>query len=131
MGSQVRLKSHRAGRRSGDQFCVYVGDWLVFPNLTSSEIEAIATRAVSFDHLIRDFIQSRLGFRFVETQSGTAALELERLGRAGSLGQLPLLNPTCLDLRSNENARARCHTTTPTGRHWEVITAFDLVCFGL
>lgn len=93
-GLKSRLKSHRAGRRSGDQFCVYVGDWLVLPTLTSAEIEAIATRAVSFDHLIRDFIQSRLGFRFVETQSGAAALELERVGRAGALGQLPLLNPT-------------------------------------
>ena len=93
-GLKSRLKSHRAGRRSGDQFCVYVGDWLVLPTLTSAEIEAIATRSMSFDHLIRDFIQSRLGFRFVETQSGAAALELERVGRAGALGQLPLLNPT-------------------------------------
>jgi hypothetical protein len=93
-GLKSRLKSHRAGRRSGDQFCVYVGDWLVFPNLTSSEIEAISARALSFDHLIRDFIQSKLGFRFVETESGSAALKLERLGRSGSLGQVPLLNPT-------------------------------------
>ena len=93
-GLKSRLKSHRAGRRSGDQFCVYVGDWLVLPTLTSSEIEAISARALSFDHLIRNFIQSKLGFRFVETESGAAALELERLGRAGALGQLPLLNPT-------------------------------------
>ena len=93
-GLKSRLKSHRAGRRSGDQFCVYVGDWLVLPALTVAEIESISTRSMSFDHLIRDFIQSRLGFRFVETQSGTAALDLERMARAGSLGQLPLLNPT-------------------------------------
>jgi len=93
-GLKSRLKSHRAGRRSGDQFCVYVGDWLVLPTLTPSEIQAISTRAMSFDHLIRDFIQSKLGFRFVETESGSAALELERLARAGSLGHLPLLNPT-------------------------------------
>ena len=66
----------------------------MFPNLTSSEIEAISARALSFDHLIRDFVQSKLGFRFVETESGSAALELERLGRSGSLGQVPLLNPT-------------------------------------
>ena len=93
-GLKSRLKSHRAGRRSGDQFCVYVGDWLVLPTLTSAEIESISARALSFDHLIRDFIQSELGFRSVETESGSAALDLERLARAGSLGQRPLLNPT-------------------------------------
>jgi len=93
-GLKSRLKSHRAGRRSGDQFCVYVGDWLVLPTLTPSEIEAISTRALSLDHLIREFIQSKLGFRFVETESGSDALDLERLARAGSLGQRPLLNPT-------------------------------------
>ena len=93
-GLKSRLKSHRAGRRSGDQFCVYVGDWLVLPTLTSAEIESISARALSFDHLIRNFIQSELGFRFVETESGSAALDLERLARAGSLGQRPLLNPT-------------------------------------
>lgn len=93
-GLKSRLKSHRAGRRSGDQFCVYVGDRLVLPTLSSAQIEAISTRSMSFDHLIRDFIQSRLGFRFVETASGPDALRVERLGRAGSLGQLPLLNPS-------------------------------------
>ena len=93
-GLKSRLKSHRAGRRSGDQFCVYVGDWLVLPTLTSADIEAVSARALSLDHLIRDFIQSELGFRFVETESGSAALDLERLARAGSLGQRPLLNPT-------------------------------------
>jgi hypothetical protein len=37
-----RLASHASGRRSGDQFCVYVADRLVMPELTSDGLEAIA-----------------------------------------------------------------------------------------
>ena len=33
-----RLASHASGRRSGDQFCVYVCDRLVLPGLTVEEI---------------------------------------------------------------------------------------------
>ena len=33
-----RLAAHASGRRSGDQFCVYVADVFVLPQLTTSEI---------------------------------------------------------------------------------------------
>src|SRR5215475_6178752 len=33
-GIYTRLRSHASGRRSGDQFCVYVTDRLVLPILT-------------------------------------------------------------------------------------------------
>jgi hypothetical protein len=41
-GLYTRLQSHASGRRSGDQFCVYVADRLVLPTLTQQDIAAIA-----------------------------------------------------------------------------------------
>src|SRR5215210_5893290 len=37
-GLASRLRSHASGRRSGDQFCVYVADHYVLPDLTSEQI---------------------------------------------------------------------------------------------
>lgn len=37
-----RLKSHASGRRSGDQFAVYVCDQFVIPALTTADMSALA-----------------------------------------------------------------------------------------
>jgi hypothetical protein len=42
-GIYTRLQSHASGRRSGDQFCVYVADRLVLPTLSQDDITAIAS----------------------------------------------------------------------------------------
>src|SRR3974377_168950 len=42
-GIYTRLQSHASGRRSGDQFCVYVADHLVLPALSQEDIAAIAS----------------------------------------------------------------------------------------
>ena len=93
-GLWERLNSHASGRRSGDQFCVYVADRLVLPQLTHQKITDIGAGSLSLDNLIRDYIRSELGFRFIEVEDGATALALEREVQAGSLdaGQ-PLLNP--------------------------------------
>ena len=93
-GLHTRLASHASGRRSGDQFCVYVGDVFVLPELHRSQVEAIRDRTIKLDDLIQDFIRNELTFRFAETSSGNDALELERLIKAGVLGQQPKLNPS-------------------------------------
>src|SRR4051812_40698276 len=41
-GLHGRLKSHYQGRRSGDQFCVYVSDRYVLATLTTAQRAAIA-----------------------------------------------------------------------------------------
>jgi hypothetical protein len=41
-GIYTRLQSHASGRRSGDQFSVYVADRLVLPTLSHDDINAIA-----------------------------------------------------------------------------------------
>src|SRR6187431_3053538 len=42
-GIYTRLQSHASGRRSGDQFCVYVADRLVLPALSQDDITTIAS----------------------------------------------------------------------------------------
>src|SRR4029434_11137740 len=37
----IRLQSHASGRRSGDQFCVYVADRLALPHLSPENIADI------------------------------------------------------------------------------------------
>jgi hypothetical protein len=91
-GLATRLASHASGRRSGDQFCVYVADYLVLPTLSAADIQQIASRQVLLDDLIRRYIRSRLSFRFAETASGGDALRLEVAARKGALGAVPHLN---------------------------------------
>jgi len=93
-GLRTRLASHASGRRSGDQFCVYVDDVFVLPDLHRTQIEAIRDRTLKLDDLIQDFIRNELTFRFAETSSGNDALELERVIKAGVFGQQPRLNPS-------------------------------------
>ena len=89
-----RLNSHASGRRSGDQFCVYVGDRLVLPTLTPAELRQIGEGQLSFDRRIRDFIHRELAYRFVEVPDGAHAGAVERWARSGGLrAGKPLLNP--------------------------------------
>ena len=93
VGLHTRLASHASGRRSGDQFCVYVSDRLVLPNLSSRQIKTVAAGSASLDVLTRTFICEHLGFRFCITDDGQSALSLEAECRAGALGGAPLFNP--------------------------------------
>ena len=49
-GLRDRLGSHATGRRSGDQFCVYVADRLVLPELASHQLSAVASGRLSLEH---------------------------------------------------------------------------------
>jgi len=93
VGLWTRLNSHASGRRSGDQFCVYVADRLVLPMLTAGDIELIAAGALRLDDLVRAHIRERMSFRFTETVDGESAMHLETRLRSGDLGAKPLLNP--------------------------------------
>ena len=89
-----RLAAHASGRRSGDQFCVYVADVFVLPQLTAGQIRDISKRYITFDSLVKAYVHDHLSFRFMETVDGVTALRLEAEIKAGSLGAKPLLNPT-------------------------------------
>ena len=55
-GIYTRLQSHASGRRSGDQFCVYVADRLVLPTLSAQDIAAIASGRHQMDAFVRRYI---------------------------------------------------------------------------
>lgn len=89
-----RLHTHASGRRSGDQFAIYVADCFVLPMMTMTELEAVAERTLELDALVRRYIADRLAFRWVETPDGKTAAAVERKIQGGHWihGQ-PFLNP--------------------------------------
>src|SRR5947208_2247003 len=80
-GLTSRLGSHASGRRSGDQFCVYVADHYVLLDLTRDQIEAIRDSRLSMDSLVREKIHCAFGFRFVDDYR--AAIQLENMIKSG------------------------------------------------
>jgi hypothetical protein len=92
-GPAERLKSHASGRRSGDQFCVYVADRFVMIKL-ANRLGEIADGSLSLDQETKLFIREQLGFRWVAVPDHRAAHELEDRIRKGALAAgVPLLNP--------------------------------------
>jgi hypothetical protein len=93
-GLASRLSSHAAGRRSGNQFCLYVGDRLVLPGLTPEEIKRIGNGTLNLDKLVRAYVRNYLSYRFAETKDSATAMALEKAIRRGCLAAgKPLLNP--------------------------------------
>ena len=93
-GLRSRLASHASGRRSGDQFCVYVADRLVLPRLDQGTIQAVGDGSASLDSLVREYIHDKLAYRFIETADGDHARAIEdRVRRGGLAAGPPVLNP--------------------------------------
>ena len=92
-GPWGRLNSHASGRRSGDQFCIYVCDRLVLPGL-HNRLREVADGALSLDQQTRHFIRERLSFRVAAVATPDDARQLELALRRGdaSVGR-PMLNP--------------------------------------
>src|SRR4029453_19246599 len=97
-GLWTRLNADASGRRSGDQFCVYVCDRFVVPALTPSQQQQLSAGGLSLDDLTRTFIRDPLPHRFPSRfpvpADGTEAARLEVEVRRGALlvGR-PYLNP--------------------------------------
>jgi hypothetical protein len=93
-GIYTRLQSHASGRRSGDQFCVYVADRLVLPTLTRTDIADIASGRHQMDAFVRRCTHENLSYRFVVLPDGAAAYALEAAIKSGEWEHgRPLLNP--------------------------------------
>jgi hypothetical protein len=93
-GIYTRLRSHASGRRSGDQFCVYVADRLVLPTLTQRDIADIASGRHQMDAFVRRYIHENLSYRFVMLSDGAAAFAVEAAIKSGKWEHgRPLLNP--------------------------------------
>jgi hypothetical protein len=92
-GPWGRLNSHASGRRSGDQFCVYVCDRLVIPSL-HNRLEDLRAGALSLDQETRAYIRERLGFRWIAVAGPAEAFAMERTIQRGLLPTgKPFLNP--------------------------------------
>jgi hypothetical protein len=86
-----RIKQHAQGWRSGDQFCIYIQDFYVIPELVKTDYKA---KKGYLDQLTRDFIQSRLTYRYLVIQtedSNKVVRQLERELQSNKHGPLPPL----------------------------------------
>ena len=101
-GMHTRLHSHASGRRSGDQFCVYVADRLVLPTLSKEDIAAIASGRHQMDAFVRRYIHEN--YRFVILPDGAAASAVEAAIRRGEWDHgMPLLNVQTMASRSPQH----------------------------
>ncbi len=90
----TRLNSHASGRRSGDQFNIYICDRFIVPVLTPDQQHHIGTGNLLLDQMTREFIRSHLCYRYLICPDGATALAAEREMRAGGLpAGRPYLNP--------------------------------------
>jgi len=93
-GIYTRLQSHASGRRSGDQFCVYVADRLVLPTLSHEDITAIGSGRHQMDAFVRKYIHENLSYRFAVLPDGAEALAVEATIKSGRWDHgRPFLNP--------------------------------------
>jgi hypothetical protein len=93
-GLRDRLGAHRNGRRSGDQFSVYVFDRFVLPSLSRAAIAEAAAGKRRMDDEVREYIHAHLSYRWAETRTGADAYALETLlVTQGITNWLPYLNP--------------------------------------
>jgi hypothetical protein len=93
-GLYTRLHSHASGRRSGDQFCVYVADRLVLPTLSQEDIASIASGRHQLDAFVRRYIHENLSYRFVMMPDGAGAYTVEAAIKTGDWEHgRPFLNP--------------------------------------
>lgn len=93
-GLITRLSSHASGRLSGDQFCVYVANRLVVPELKQEELKKFATGELKLDELTKAFIHDHLDYQYVLVESSSEAYSVEDRARKGEIfGRKPLLNP--------------------------------------
>ena len=93
-GLITRLHSHASGRLSSDQFCVYVANRLVIPELKHTDLSRFANGEYRLDHFTKRFIHKNLDYQYVVVESSKEAYEVEAQARSGVIfGQKPLLNP--------------------------------------
>ena len=73
-----RIIQHAQGRRSGDQFCIYIQDFYVIPTIINKSYEP---KKGYLDTLTKEFIQSRLTYRYLVVQTDDSDKVVRRLER--------------------------------------------------
>ena len=72
-----RLNQHAGGRRSGDQFCVYVCDRLVLPSLSPEEIKEVSTGNLLLAQRVKAYVRGNLSYRSLTVTTEQVARDLE------------------------------------------------------
>ena len=90
---QSRIRQHTQGTRSGDQFCIYIQDFYVLPTLLGQPYSPVKGH---LDRLTKEFIQTRLSYRYAVIQSDDSDKVVRRIERELQSGQhghaIPKLN---------------------------------------
>lgn len=73
-----RIIQHAQGRRSGDQFCIYIQDFYVIPSIIQKAYEP---KKGYLDTLTKEFIQKRLSYRYIVVQSDDSDKVVRKLER--------------------------------------------------
>ena len=73
-----RIIQHAQGRRSGDQFCIYIQDFYVIPSIINTQY---TPKKGYLDIITKDFIQKRLSYRYLVVQSDDSDKIVRRLER--------------------------------------------------
>ena len=73
-----RIIQHATGRRGSDQFCIYIQDFYVIPAIIS---KPYTPKNGYLDTLIKEFIQSRLTYRYLVIQTEDSDKAVRRLER--------------------------------------------------
>ena len=92
---RFRLNSHRSGRRSGDQFCIYIQDFYVLPSLIKTlkeNKEEYVFEKGRLDREVGNFIRENLRLKYLSVQKDDV-VDLENRIREGKYGRTPKLNP--------------------------------------
>ena len=98
-GLYNRLQAHASGRLSGDQFCVYVANRIVIPDLTQQQLAQFRDGDVNLDMLTKKYVQ-RLDNQFCVVDSSKEAFSLEDACKWGEFnGKMPLLDPAAVSLK--------------------------------
>ena len=87
-----RIFQHKSGRRSGDQFCIYIHDYYIVPQLNFSKYKF---KKGYLDKLTKNFINENLSYRFCVFQKNDSieiVRSLEKKIQQGIFGIKPLLN---------------------------------------
>jgi hypothetical protein len=105
-GHGGRIIQHSQGRRSGDQFCIYIQDFFVIPQLIGKDY---TPKKGYLDQLTKEFIQSRLTYRYLVVQTEDSDVEVRRMERElqrdmhghgnPRLNGVPLHKPLRMDCR--------------------------------
>jgi predicted GIY-YIG superfamily endonuclease len=82
-----RLNQHARGKRSGDQFCVYVGDRLVISKLSIDQMKGVFSGEYFLDDAIKEFVRSQLSYHYLVVPDDPTARAFEKHGLEIAKGQ--------------------------------------------